>query len=75
MPGGILGTTIRLNRPSSNRMESVRPGPDGFMAQLLNPTSKDKWQSRPTSRSAHKTLVPLVGDGSWAGALSPAEKW
>src|SRR5262249_36741072 len=56
VPGGILGTTIRLNRPSSNRMESVRPGPDGFMAQPLNPTSKDKWQSRPTSRSAHKTL-------------------
>src|SRR5204862_390858 len=36
VPGGILGTTIRLNRPSSNRMESVRPGPDGFMAQPLN---------------------------------------
>jgi phenylacetyl-CoA:acceptor oxidoreductase len=73
VPGGILGTTIRLNRPSSNRLESVRPGPDGFMAQPLNPTSKDKWQARPTSRSAHKTLVPLVGDGSWAGALSPAQ--
>src|SRR5581483_3759316 len=25
VPGGIMGTTIRLNRPSSNRMESVRP--------------------------------------------------
>jgi phenylacetyl-CoA:acceptor oxidoreductase len=73
VPGGILGTTIRLNRPSSNRMESVRPGPDGFMAQPLNATSKDKWQARPTSRSAHKTLVPLVSDGSWSGALSPAQ--
>ncbi len=73
VPGGIMGTTIRLNRPSSNRMESVRPGPDGFMAQPLNPTSKDKWQARPTSRSAHTTLVPLVGNGSWAGALSPAQ--
>jgi phenylacetyl-CoA:acceptor oxidoreductase len=73
VPGGILGTTVRLNRPSSNRLESVRPGPDGFMAQPLNPTSKDKWQSRPTSRSAHKTLVPLVSDGSWSGALSPAQ--
>ncbi|HEY2996307.1 MAG TPA: molybdopterin-dependent oxidoreductase [Methylomirabilota bacterium] len=73
VPGGILGTTIRLNRPSSNRLESVRPGPDGFMSQPLNATSKDKWQARPTSRSAHKTLVPLVSDGSWSGALSPAQ--
>jgi phenylacetyl-CoA:acceptor oxidoreductase len=73
VPGGLLGTTIRLNRPSSNRLESVRPGPDGFMAQPLNPTSKDRWQARPTSRSAHRTLVPLVADGSWSGALSPAQ--
>ncbi len=73
VPGGILGTTIRLNRPSSNRMESVRPGPDGFMAQPLNPTSKQEWQARPTSRSAYKTLVPLVADSSWSPALSPAQ--
>jgi phenylacetyl-CoA:acceptor oxidoreductase len=73
VPGGILGTTVRLNRPSSNRLESVRPGPDGFMAQPLNPTSRDSWQSRPTSRSAYKTLVPLVGDSSWSPALSPAQ--
>jgi phenylacetyl-CoA:acceptor oxidoreductase len=73
VPGGILGTTVRLNRPSSNRLESVRPGPDGFMSQPLNPTSKKDWQARPTSRSAHKTLVPLVSDGSWSGALSPAQ--
>jgi phenylacetyl-CoA:acceptor oxidoreductase len=73
VPGGILGTTVRLNRPSSNRLESVRPGVDGFMDQPLNATSKTDWQARPTSRSAHKTLVPLVGDGSWAPALSPAQ--
>jgi phenylacetyl-CoA:acceptor oxidoreductase len=73
VPGGILGTTVRLNRPSSNRLESVRPGPDGFMAQPLNPTSKKDWQSRPSSRSAYKTLVPLVGDSSWSPALSPAQ--
>src|SRR4029434_6936637 len=72
VPGGILGTTVRLNRPSSNRLESVRPGPDGFMAQPLNPTSKDKWQARPTSRRAHKTLVPLVVGRSSARERSPA---
>jgi phenylacetyl-CoA:acceptor oxidoreductase len=32
VPGGILGTTVRLNRPAVNRLESVRPGADGFMA-------------------------------------------
>jgi phenylacetyl-CoA:acceptor oxidoreductase len=42
------------------------------MAQPFNATSKAEWQSRPTSRSAHKTLVPIVGDSSWAPALSPA---
>ena len=73
VPGGILGTTVRLNRPSSNRLESVRPGPDGFMAQPLNPTSKKEWQSRPDSRSGYKTLVPLVANSSWSPALSPAQ--
>ena len=38
VPGGILGTTVRLNRPAQNRLDSVKPGPDGFMAQTLNAT-------------------------------------
>ena len=31
VPGGKLGTTVRLNRPADNRWSSVTPGPDGFM--------------------------------------------
>ena len=60
VPGGTLGTTVRLNRPADNRWSSVKPGPDGFMHYPMNPTGKDDWISKPTARSAHRTLVPLV---------------
>ncbi|HEY4775932.1 MAG TPA: molybdopterin-dependent oxidoreductase, partial [Xanthobacteraceae bacterium] len=36
VPGGTLGTTVRLNRPADNRWSSVRPGPDGFMDYPMN---------------------------------------
>jgi phenylacetyl-CoA:acceptor oxidoreductase len=72
VPGGILGTTVRLNRPAVNRLDSVRPGPDGFMAQPLNPTSREKWQGRPHIRNAYRTLVPLADDSPWSAALGPA---
>ena len=62
VPGGTLGTTVRLNRPADNRWSSVTPGPDGFMHYPMNPTGKDEWISRPTARSAHRTLVPLVAN-------------
>ncbi|TAN69783.1 MAG: molybdopterin oxidoreductase, partial [Magnetospirillum sp.] len=38
VPGGMLGTTVRLNRPATNRLDSVRPGEDGFMAFPWNET-------------------------------------
>ncbi len=72
VPGGILGTTVRLNRPGTDRLKSVRPGPDGFMDQPLNPTDRGRWEARPSSRSAYKTLIPLVGDSPWSPALGPA---
>jgi phenylacetyl-CoA:acceptor oxidoreductase len=72
VPGGILGTTVRLNRPAQNRLDSVRPGPDGFMAQPLNPTAKDAWQAAPHVRNAYRTLVPLADDSPWSAALGPA---
>ena len=72
VPGGILGTTVRLNRPGTDRLKSVRPGPDGFMDQPLNPTDRDRWEAKPSSRSAYKTLVPLIGDSPWSPALGPA---
>ncbi len=71
VPGGTLGTTVRLNRPADNRWSSVKPGPDGFMEYPMNPTGKDDWPSRPSARSAHRTLVPLVANSPWSQALGP----
>ena len=71
VPGGTLGTAVRLNRPADNRWSSVNPGPDGFMDYPMNPTGKDDWISRPSVRSAHRTLVPLVANSAWSQALGP----
>jgi phenylacetyl-CoA:acceptor oxidoreductase len=71
VPGGILGTTVRLNRPHEDRHKSVTPGDDGFMAHGLNPTDAKGWVAHPSGRNAHRTLVPLVGNGPWSQALGP----
>ncbi|MBW7849603.1 MAG: molybdopterin-dependent oxidoreductase [Rhodospirillales bacterium] len=71
VPGGTLGTTIRLNYPHENRLASVRVGEDGFMAASLNPTDREHWLGKPSGRNAHRTLVPLVGNSSWSQALGP----
>jgi phenylacetyl-CoA:acceptor oxidoreductase len=71
VPGGTLGTTIRLTRPMSHRHESVKPGPDGFMAYPLNPTDKEHWTPNPNIRNAYRTMVPLAADGPWSQALGP----
>lgn len=73
VPGGILGTTVRINSPREDRHKSVQPGPDGFMLNKLNPTGKNKWLQQPTGRNAHRTLVPLSGNsGSWSQSLGPS---
>jgi phenylacetyl-CoA:acceptor oxidoreductase len=71
VPGGTLGTTVRLNRPLSERHASVKPGPDGFMHYPLNPTDKAHWNARPNIRNAYRSLVPLAADGPWSQALGP----
>jgi phenylacetyl-CoA:acceptor oxidoreductase len=71
VPGGTLGTTVRLNRPLSERLDSVQPGVDGFMHYPLNPTDKARWSARPAIRNAYATMVPLAGDGPWSQALGP----
>jgi phenylacetyl-CoA:acceptor oxidoreductase len=72
VPGGILGTTVRLNRPAQNRLASVKPGPDGFMEQPVNPTAKGQWEGSPHIRNAYRTLVPLADNSPWSAALGPA---
>lgn len=71
VPGGTLGTTVRLNRPATSRQASVRPGGDGFMYYPMNPTDKEHWQAQPKVRNAHNTLVPLSADSPWSQALGP----
>ncbi|MDH5748439.1 MAG: molybdopterin-dependent oxidoreductase, partial [Rhodospirillales bacterium] len=71
VPGGTLGTTVRINRPATSRQASVVPGPDGFMDYPWNPTDKETWRSRPQVRNAHSTLVPLVANSPWSQALGP----
>ena len=71
VPGGTLGTTVRLNYPHDNRLKSVKPGEDGFMNARLNPTDRENWRAEPSGRNAHRTLVTLVGNSSWSQALGP----
>ena len=71
VPGGTIGTTIRLTRPMSHRHESVKPGPDGFMHYPLNPTDRAHWSPSPNIRNAYRTMVPLAADGPWSQALGP----
>ncbi len=71
VPGGTLGTTVRLSRPMSQRHQSVKPGPDGFMHYALNPTDKARWSAKPNIRNAYRTMVPLAADGPWSQALGP----
>ena len=71
VPGGTLGTTVRLNRPLSERLASVKPGPDGFMHYPMNPTDREHWSARPNIRNAYRSMVPLAADGPWSQALGP----
>ncbi len=72
VPGGILGTTVRINKFHDDRHKSVVPGDDGFMQHTLNPTDRGHWQKTPQVRSGHRTLVPLSGNGgAWSQALGP----
>ena len=73
VPGGTIGTTVRLNRPFADRQGSVRPGEDGFMDANPNPTDKENWEANPSGRNAHKTLVPIVGNSPWAQSLGPTQ--
>ena len=72
VPGGTMGTKVRLNRPADNRLKSAKHGEDGFMTYPFNSTQKDEWQSKPHIRNAYKMLVPLAANSPWSAALGPA---
>ncbi len=72
VPGGTLGTNVKLNRPSDDRTKSANRNNDGFMKFPFNETTKEGWTKNPHIRNAYKTLVPLVSDSPWSAALGPA---
>lgn len=72
VPGGLLGTMVKLNRPANDRHLSAIPDRDGLMEYPFNDTSKEKWQDHPGIRNAYRMLVPLVADSPWSPALGPA---
>ncbi|HEX7006275.1 MAG TPA: molybdopterin-dependent oxidoreductase [Alphaproteobacteria bacterium] len=72
VPGGTLGTAVKLVRPAFSRTGSCIPGPDGFMRYEFNATSRQEWLAKPHIRNAFKTLVPLVSNSPWSPALGPA---
>ncbi|MDP6564681.1 MAG: molybdopterin-dependent oxidoreductase [Alphaproteobacteria bacterium] len=72
VPGGNLGTKVRLNRPANSRHLSVKSSADGIMDFPFNDTSKEGWDSQPRIRNGYNSLVPLVGSSPWAPALGPA---
>jgi phenylacetyl-CoA:acceptor oxidoreductase len=72
VPGGTLGTKVRINRPADNRMKSITPHPDGFMDYPFNETTRQEWQSQPNIRNAYRMLVPLAANSPWSAALGPA---
>ncbi len=72
VPGGVLGTAVKLVRPAKSRVGSVIPGPDGFMQFPFNETTKTGWDPNPHIRNAYKTLVPIAANSPWSPALGPA---
>lgn len=72
VPGGTLGTKVRLNRPADNRFKSVKPHQDGFMEYPFNETTIEEWQNKPDIRNGYRTLVPLSANSPWSAALGPA---
>ncbi len=73
VPGGLLGTSVRINKSGRDRLKSVEVGPDGFMFYPFNPTEKDDWDSSPTQRHAGRMLVPLVGNSGYSHSLGPTQ--
>ncbi len=71
VPGGTLGTTVRLNRPATSRQASVSSSRDGVMDYPMNATDEENWLAEPELRTANRTPIPLVANSPWSQALGP----
>jgi phenylacetyl-CoA:acceptor oxidoreductase len=72
VPGSLLGSAVRLNRPAKSRHLSVSAMRDGFMDYPFNETTKEGWRAKPEIRNAYSTLVPILPSSPWSAALGPA---
>ncbi|MBT4933895.1 MAG: molybdopterin-dependent oxidoreductase [Rhodospirillaceae bacterium] len=72
VPGGTLGTAVKMFRPARTRIGSVVAGEDGFLKYVFNPTSAKDWKRNPSIRNAYETLIPHLTESPWAPALGPA---
>jgi len=63
VPGGLLGSTVHVSGMDFDRMGSVAPDPDGFLAYPFNPTDKEHWAKERVARHGHTTLIPIIGGG------------
>lgn len=71
VPGGLLGTNVKISRPANDRQASANRMLDGFMEFSFNETDKKRWHRKPDIRNAYDMLVPLVGNSPWSAALGP----
>ena len=71
VPGGTLGTCVRLSGRGGTRAESVVAGEDGLMAFPFNATEEGAWEWPSRARNGYRTLVPLLGRSPWGAALGP----
>jgi phenylacetyl-CoA:acceptor oxidoreductase len=62
VPGGTLGTTVRLNRPATTRQASVKINEDGFMYYPMNPTDKANWAAQAEGAQCPRHHGAAVGE-------------
>lgn len=72
VPGGTLGTAVKLNRPADSRHKSALSTMDGIMDYPFNETTKQGWQNEPGIRNGYRMMVPLAANSPWSPALGPA---
>ena len=72
VPGGTLGTTVRLNRPHVGAARERAAGARRLhgLSRSTRPTRRTGRRSR-TSATRTGRMVPLAGNGPWSQALGP----
>ena len=70
VPGGTLGTTVRLTRPMSHRQESVKPGPRRLHALPAEPDRQGE-----SGRRRRTSATPTARWCRWLPTGPGARRW